>query len=72
MQDIKPGAEGVKDKVLSITRDSEGWYHYTFTDGGWHGENKMKVLVENGKVMVDELERVYDELAEEYSRNVEE
>ena len=64
-QDIKPGAEGVKDKVLSITRDSDGWYHYTFTDGGWHGENIMKVRVENGKVLVDELDRLYDELAGE-------
>ena len=71
-QDYKPGAKDVKNKVLSITKDDEGWYHYTFTDGGWRGENKLKVSVENGKVMVDELERVYDELAEEYSRNVEE
>ena len=65
-QDSKPGAENVKDKVLSITRDSDGWYHYTFTDGGWHGENKIKVHVENGKVMVDELDRLYDEHAREY------
>ena len=57
----------MKDKVLNITKDSEGWYHYTFTDGGWRGENKIKVCVENGEVMVDELERVYDELAEEYN-----
>jgi hypothetical protein len=71
-QDIKQGAEDVKDKVLSITKDSEGWYHYTFTDGGWRGENKMKVCVENGEVMVDELERVYDELLEESNRKVEE
>lgn len=69
-QDGKPGAEDVKDKVLSITKDSEGWYHYTFTDGGWHGENKMKVHVENGEVMVDELTCVYDEADEEYHREV--
>ena len=63
-QDGKPGAEGVKDKVHSITKDSEGWYHYTFTDAGWNGENKLKVHVENGKVVIDDLKCVYDEDAE--------
>ena len=71
-QDDKPGAEDVKDKVLKITKDSEGWYHYTFTDGGWRGENKIKVRVENGKVMVDEVERVNNEYAEEGNREFEE
>ncbi len=71
-QDYKPGAEDVKNKVLSINKDSEGWYHYMFTDGGWRGENKIKVCVENGEVKVDELERVYDELAEQYNREVKE
>ncbi len=65
-QDGKPGAEGVKDKVHSITKDSEGWYHYTFTDAGWNGENKLKVHVENGKVVIDDLKCVYDEDAERY------
>ena len=58
--DGKPGAEDVKSKVLSITKDNEGWYHYTFTDGGWHGENKIKLHMENGKVVMDELKCVYD------------
>ena len=61
--DGKPGAEDVKSKVLSITKDNEGWYHYTFTDGGWHGENKIKLHMENGKVVMDELKCVYDEAA---------
>jgi len=59
----KPGAVNVKSKVLSITKDNEGWYHYTFTDGGWHGENKIKLHMENGKVVMDELKCVYDEAA---------
>ena len=71
-QDDKPGAEDVKDKVLSVTKDSEGWYHYTFTDGGWRGENKIKVRVENGKVMIDEVERVNNEYAEAGNRESEE
>lgn len=61
--DGKPGTEDVKSKVLSITKDNEGWYHYTFTDGGWHGENKIKLHMENGKVVMDELKCVYDEAA---------
>ena len=71
-QDYKPGAEDVKNKVLSINKDSEGWYHYTFTDGGWRGENKIKVCVENGEVKVDELERVNNEYAEAGNREFEE
>lgn len=67
-QDDKPGAEDVKNKVLSINKDSEGWYHYMFTDGGWRGENKIKVCVENGEVKVDELERVNNEYAEAGNR----
>ena len=65
-QDGKPGVEGVSDTVLNISKDNDGWYHYVFTDGGWRGENKIKAYVENGKVMVDEVERVYDEAAEAY------
>ncbi len=66
-QDGKPGAENVKSKVLSVTKDSEGWYHYTFTDGGWHGENKIRLHMENGKVVMDELKCVYDEAASQYN-----
>lgn len=65
--DGKPGAENVTSKVLSITKDNEGWYHYTFIDGGWHGENKIKLHMENGRVVMDELQRVYDEAAIEYN-----
>ena len=71
-QDDKPGAEDVKNKVLSINKDSQGWYHYTFTDGGWRGENKIKVRVENGEVKVDEVERVNNEYAEAGNREFEE
>lgn len=66
-QDGKPEAENVESKVLSVTKDSEGWYHYTFTDGGWHGENKIKLHMENGKVVMDELKCVYDEAASQYN-----
>lgn len=69
-QDGKPEAENVESKVLSVTKDSEGWYHYTFTDGGWHGENKIKLHMENGKVVMDELKCVYDEAASQYNERM--
>ena len=60
-QDGKPGSENVRNKIVSITKDNQGWYHYKFIDAGWRGENKIKAYVENGKVMMDELKQVYDE-----------
>ena len=65
-QDSKPGAEGTPDKVSKVTIDEDGWYHYVFTDAGWQGENKIKAFVENGKVMMDQLEAVYNEFSEYY------
>ena len=59
-QDGKPGSHG-KDKVTKVRKDIEGWYHYEFTDGGWRGENKIKVSISDGKVMMSQVERVYDE-----------
>lgn len=66
-QDGKPGSEGVRDKVLSIIKDNAGWYHYKFTDGGWRGENKVHAYIEDGKVMMDDVERIYDEAEEAYN-----
>lgn len=60
-QDGKPGSENAKNRIISITKDNAGWYHYQFIDAGWRGENKIRAYVENGKVMIDELERVFDE-----------
>ena len=68
-QDGKPGVENVRDQIISIAKDSEGWYHYQFFDGGWRGENKLRIYVEDGKVMMDELESVYDECYETYRNN---
>lgn len=65
-QDGKPGAEGTPDQVSKVTIDEDGWYHYAFTDAGWRGENKVKAFVENDKVMMDQLETVYDECSEYY------
>jgi len=60
-QDGKPNAETEGSRVLNIFKDNEGWYHYRFLDQGWKGENRIRAYVEDGRVMVEELERVYDE-----------
>lgn len=66
-QDGKPGAENVRNQIISIAKNNEGWYLYQFFDGGWRGENKIKAYVEDGKVMIDQIERIYDEAEEAYN-----
>ena len=66
-QDGKPGTENIKDKVTDISKDGEDWYRYEFTDGGWRGENKLNIYIdEDGNVMMDAVERIYDEAREAY------
>ena len=65
-QDGKPGAMDMKDQVLSITTDNDGWFHYTFTDCGWRGENKLRAHMENGQVVMDAIEHLYDECSAEH------
>lgn len=60
-QDGKPGADGVKDKVLAVKEIGDGWYSYQFTDEGWKGENRIKLNYNGGRFWIDGLERVYDE-----------
>ena len=69
-QDGKPGAENTKDKVTDITKDGDDWYRYKFTDGGWRGENKLNIYFdEDGNVMMDAVECIYDEAKEAYDNN---
>jgi|GEM_PF-2555449 len=64
-QDSKPGYAGEKNKVTDLRRFSaDGWWTYKFTDGGWEGEKRIRVLVKDGKCIIDDLEDVYDECAE--------
>ena len=69
-QDGKPGSQNDKDKVIDITRDGEYWYYYEFTDGGWRGKNKVYIYFdEDGNIMMDAVERIYDEAYEDYKNN---
>ena len=69
-QDGKPGVENTKDEVTDISKDGDDWYRYKFTDGGWRGENKLNIYIdEDGNVMMDAVERIYDEAREDYDNN---
>ena len=62
-QDCKPGCENQDDatRILSVKNEGNDWYSYKFLDGGWKGENRIKVFFEEGNFWIDGLESVYDE-----------
>ena len=63
-QEGKPGVTNPVSKVTSVQKESDGWYHYRFLDGGWQGENRLKISNEGGVMMIDQIERVHDECAD--------
>ena len=69
-QDGKPGSEGMKNKVTSFSKDQNNggdWFVYKFLDGGWRGENRIKVFIYEGKCWIDGVERISDEAAAAYA-----
>lgn len=60
-QDSKPDADAVS-KIISVKPDGDGWYTYEFLDGGWKGVTKVKCSVHGGKVTMEELIKVFDEV----------
>lgn len=69
-QDGKPDSNGLSE-VISIESSGDGWYTYEFYDGGWHGKNRLKCFIQDGQVMMDALEKIYDELDELYKEEQE-
>ena len=67
--DGKPGTEPAPDRVISIEEQSPGVWRYEFTDGGWRGINELRIVGIDGKPMIDDVTRIYDEAAESYSQN---
>lgn len=65
-QDGKPNCVDTSG-VSTVFPDADGghWYHYKFVDGGWRGENRIKVLLRDGQCIIDDLETVYDEAFEQ-------
>ena len=52
-------------RVVSVSTDDGLWYEYEFYDGSWKGKNRVKCVVVDGKVWMDEVERLYDEASGE-------
>ena len=44
-----------KHGVISVTQKGDDWYHYTFYDMGFKGAHDIKVIEQNGKLMIDGL-----------------
>ena len=55
---------GEGTRVVSVSTEDGLWYEYEFYDGSWKGKNRVKCVVVDGKVWMDEVERLYDEAAE--------
>ncbi|MBR2234477.1 MAG: hypothetical protein IJ892_05435 [Prevotella sp.] len=51
-------------RVVDVNTDDGLWYVYDFYDGSMRGKNRVKCVVVDGKVWMDEVERLYDEAAE--------
>ena len=60
-QDIKPGSDE-KSEIISVTPDGDGWYTYEFKDMGYRGKNRVKASVQDGVVMIDDVQSVWSEL----------
>jgi hypothetical protein len=43
--------------IISVTPKGDDWYHYKFNDGGTKGAHDIKVIDQNGKLMIDGLKR---------------
>jgi len=61
-QDGTPDNDGVK----SVYREdgNNDWWRYEFIDEGYKGINRIKILIVDGKIQIDDIERVYDEPSE--------
>lgn len=52
-QDSKPGADG-SSSITGIEPDGEGWYVVSYSDMGWPGKTRIKIV--DGKI--DDYQRV--------------
>ena len=55
----------MEHKIISVKKTADGWYKYEFLDVGWYGINRLKCHIEDGEVIMDALENVYEECMEE-------
>lgn len=64
-QEMKEGSKA-EYKIISVKSSNNGWYTYEFYDMGWRGKNRIKCSVKDGEVIMDAVERLYDEHEEFY------
>ena len=50
--------------VVAVSDVGNGWYEYTFYDGGFRGVTRLKLLFDGDKILIDDLEKLYDEIRE--------
>lgn len=62
-QEVKPDCDE-ESRVINVESNGDGWYTYEFYDGGWRGKNRVKAFIRDGEVIMDALERLYDECSE--------
>jgi hypothetical protein len=43
--------------IISVTPKGDDWYQYKFNDGGTKGAHDIKIIDQNGKMMIDGLKR---------------
>lgn len=51
--------------IITVTAEGNGWYSYEFFDGGFRGINRVKASIQNNVVVIEALEKVYDETMQE-------
>ena len=58
--EAKPGGNNKKE-IVSVVASGDGWYTYEFYDNGWRGRTRLKCFIQDGEVIMDVLEKIYDE-----------
>lgn len=53
--------------VVAVGDVGDGWYEYIFFDEGFRGVTRLKLLFDGDSIMIDALQKVYDEAREIYS-----
>lgn len=53
-----------EDELKSVSHEGGDWWRYEFIDGGFEGINRIKIIIVDGKLKIDDVERVYDGAAE--------
>lgn len=69
--EAQDNSEECRNGVEEVKSVGNGWYEYTFYDGGFKGITRLKIVFKGDLIMVDELVKVYDQAHEEAMKNFE-